>query len=126
MGKQDQPTGALSRERPLQPRTLGEQSRFAMDRDGSSREPALDEAALGVAFLVRPRNHSRSQRATGEETHNHRDMGASDALSGSSMASQPIPQAHGRDGLHRFGTGIACTGSTGHLDHHWPVGRGPP
>ena len=54
MGQQDQQTGSLSRQRPLQPRTLGEQPRIALDRDGGCRDPSLDKTKMGLAFLVRP------------------------------------------------------------------------
>jgi len=58
-----------------------------MDRDGSGRESALDEAEMGFTFLVCARDNSRSQRTTGQATQDHRDVGASDDQPGPSMAS---------------------------------------
>ena len=43
----------------LQPQTLGKQSRLAVDRDGSGRDTSLDQATLGLAFLMRTRDDPR-------------------------------------------------------------------
>ena len=52
-------------------------------------------ATLGLAFLVRAGNHSRSQRTAREATQDDRDVGTSDDQPGSSMAPWPFHQADG-------------------------------
>ena len=58
MGQQDQETRALSRQRPLQQRTLSQEPWVALDRDGSGRDPSLDTAEMRFAVLVRTRHDS--------------------------------------------------------------------
>jgi len=77
---------------------------------------------MGVAIRVRAGNDSRRQRTTGEATHDHRDVGASDDQPRPPLACRARNAVDGRDRFHRIGTEMACAGEADDPGHDWPPG----
>jgi len=119
-----------------------EQPWVAVDRAGSRRQGAVDQAAVGLTLSVCLGHDSGGQRASRDPPQNPRAAGAPSGQSAAALAAGSADQAHGRHGLQHPGTGTplyppadqpdravalglraAPTASSARSAHHWTSSR---